>query len=258
MFGSLFNLRSKRSTVTTTVPPLVMPSGTQIVIELRRSKRARRAAIRVLPGDPRVELVLPERFPVNAALSFLESRRPWLIDRLSGIEPAIPFVEGSIIPVLGRDRVLKTALKPRPGESLFHLDEDSVTVFGRPEHLARRTRAGLADLAGRLLRDRVNVLAREADRVVTRVSIGDPASRWGSCSSRGRLRFSWRLVLAPESVLNYVAAHEVAHLIHMDHSPAFWDVVAELCPTYETDRLWLKQNGARLMRYGAEGRGKPR
>jgi predicted metal-dependent hydrolase len=219
-----------------------------VPVVLRHSPRARRVALRLRATDRQVELVLPQGAPIAPALRFLESRRDWLIDRVARLEAPIPFIEGARIPVLGRERRLCTGTQPGLGS--FHLTEEAIEVFARPEHVARRTRDGLAKLAGTLLRRHALHFAELVDRRVTGIAIGDPKSRWGSCSSRGRLRFSWRLVLGPESVLRYVAAHEAAHLVHMNHSPAFWRVVEGICPGYEAERAWLKQNGASLMRYG--------
>ena len=232
------------------IPPLVLPSGEAIPVGLRRSKRAIRTAIRIRSQDAAVELVLPERLPLKAGLQFLDSRRDWLIARLSCLESSVPFAEGAIIPVLGRNRILRTGPKPEPGMGPFRITDEAIEVFGRPEHIARRTRDGLSSLAGQALRGHVDQFARKINRTITKVTITNPTSRWGSCSRDGRLRFSWRLILAPETVLAYVAAHEVAHLAQMNHSPAFWRVVAELYPAYESERQWLKRNGARLLRYG--------
>jgi predicted metal-dependent hydrolase len=229
---------------------VLLPGGRLIPIAIRRSKRARRIAIRIKQDCAGVDLVVPERAPLGPALAFLDSRRAWIADRLAHAAPSIPFAEGAVIPILGRNRTLRACAKPAPGRRPFHLDEDELVVAGRPEHIARRTRDGMMALAREELKARVLALAPQVGHAAPPVTIGDPRSRWGSCSSRGTLRFSWRLVLAPVPVIDYVVAHEVAHLQHLNHSPAFWALVAELCPDFAAQRAWLRRHGQALMRYG--------
>jgi predicted metal-dependent hydrolase len=117
--------------------------------------------------------------------------------------------------------------------------------------LPRRVRDHLVALAKRDFADRARALAARLGKSVTRVGVRDPKSRWGSCSSRGALSFSWRLIFAPEPVIDYVVAHEVAHLVEMNHSPRFWRVVASLVPDSAAPRAWLKRHRMELMAYGA-------
>lgn len=230
--------------------PIQLPSGTIVPVIVRRSARARRSAIRIRAGDLAVELVVPERARLASALEFLDSRRDWLVARLAALPEPVAFEAGAVIPVLGRDRVLQTTLRPPPGSGPFRLSATTIDVSGRDEHIARRTRDGLVALASTILRPAAFELAERVGRRPSAVMIGNPRTRWGSCSSKGVLRFSWRLVLAPEPVLRYVAAHEVAHLLHMNHGPAFWALVHALYPEFERERAWLKQHGSRLMRFG--------
>lgn len=230
--------------------PLHLPSGGIVPIMIRRSTRARRSAVRIRAGDLAIELVVPERARLSAALEFLDSRREWLVARLSMLPEPVAFKAGAVIPVLGQDRVLQTTLRPLNGNGPFRLTETTIEVAGRDEHIARRTRDGLMALAGAILRPAALEFAERSDRRPSAIMIGNPRTRWGSCSSKGVLRFSWRLVLAPEPVLRYVAAHEVAHLRHMNHGPAFWALVAELYPAFERERAWLKRHGGTLMRFG--------
>ena len=123
-------------------------------------------------------------------------------------------------------------------------------MSGRAEHLPRRVRDYLKAEAKQELSVRSHDKAAAIGQRVTRVTLRDTKSRWGSCSHQGALSYSWRLILAPESVLDYVAAHEVAHLVHMDHSPSFWRLVADLHPDPDSARAWLKRDGSALWRYG--------
>ena len=125
-----------------------------------------------------------------------------------------------------------------------------LVVAGAAPHVARRVRDHLVRLARA---DLTSASARHASAVgkrIARITIRDARSRWGSCSASGRLSFSWRIVMAPPEVIDYLAAHEVAHLVHLDHSGKFWDLVATLCPGHAAARAWLKRHGASLHRYG--------
>lgn len=235
---------------TTALEPLRLPSGALVPIVLRRSARAHRSAIKIRAGDLAVELVVPERARLATALDFLDSRRDWLAARFTALPGPVTFNPGAVIPVLGRDRTLRTSLRPLPGNGPFELTATTIEVAGRPEHIARRTRDGLVALAATVLRAASYELAERVGRRPSAVVIGNPRTRWGSCSSKGVLRYSWRLILAPEPVLRYVAAHEVAHLLHMNHSPAFWTLVESLHPGFAQDRAWLKSHGSALMRFG--------
>jgi predicted metal-dependent hydrolase len=128
-----------------------------------------------------------------------------------------------------------------------------LTVAGEPEHAPRRLLDWLKRQAHQDLRNRVAVHAGRLDLTPARIFVRDQTTRWGSCSTTGALSFSWRLVLAPPFVLDYLAAHEVAHLAHMNHGPRFWAVVERIMPRHEEARAWLRKHGASLHRYGAEG-----
>ncbi|MEL7205889.1 MAG: SprT family zinc-dependent metalloprotease, partial [Pseudomonadota bacterium] len=129
------------------------------------------------------------------------------------------------------------------------LMEDRIEVPGSADRVGTRVATWLKLLARDRLIEASDRYAAELGRPYTRLSLRDTRSRWGSCSAQGRLMYSWRLILAPPEALDYVAAHEVAHLQEMNHSPAFWSIVADLCPDYETQRLWLRHEGTSLHRY---------
>src|SRR5579859_8093140 len=231
------------------IAPLELPDGSRLPVLLRRSQRAQRIALRLRASQPGIELVVPQGVSLKRALAFLESRRGWIAAQAAKLPPRIPFVDGAAIPVLGIDHRL-TALGLRRGVPPFHIGAGAIEVTGLPEHLARRTESGLRDHARALLDDKTARLAARLGKRLGRVSIGDAASRWGSCSTAGNIKYSWRLVLAPEQVLDYVVAHETAHLAEMNHSRRFWAVVEALHGPFEAERNWLKRNGARLLRYG--------
>ena len=134
----------------------------------------------------------------------------------------------------------------------FRIQDGAIEVTGLPDHLARRTEAGLRDRARLLLADKTAAMAERLGRRHGRVTVGDAASRWGSCSAAGNIKYSWRLFLAPERVLDYVVAHETAHLAELNHSRRFWRVVERICPDWERAKAWLNTQGTALHRYGED------
>jgi predicted metal-dependent hydrolase len=128
--------------------------------------------------------------------------------------------------------------------------QGEIWVRGEPAHLSRRVRYYLAGLARAELARRARPLADRLGRKIARISVRDTKSRWGSCSSSGNLSFSWRLIFAPEEVVVSVVAHEVAHLVEMNHGPRFWRLVDALAPDHDRQRRWLDRHRAELLAYG--------
>lgn len=214
-----------------------------IDVTVRRSSRARRMTLRVSRLDGRVTLTLPRRVAEAEGAAFLAEREGWLRRHLAEIvRPERP-VFGMSVPVEGVPRLLL------PGDRRPELDADRLLLPGDPERVAPRLAGFLKALARERLAAAADRHAATLGRSYRRLTLRDTRSRWGSCSVAGDLMFSWRLVMAPPEVLDYVAAHEVAHLARMDHSPAFWAVVAGLCPDYARHRRWLAENGAALARF---------
>jgi len=217
---------------------LDLPGSPGVRVRLRRSARARRLSLRVSGVDGRVTLSLPHAVPVAAARDFLDRQADWVRGHLADRpQPWTPTI-GGVIPVEGRDLPIVAGPRAR-------LCDDRAEL-----RAGRAAGPQLAGLLKALARERLSVACdRHAGRLgrrYTALALRDTRSRWGSCSSAGRLMFSWRLVMAPREVLDYVAAHEVAHLAEMNHSPAFWAVVARLCPDYARRRRWLRDHGAVL------------
>lgn len=228
----------------------ILPGNPPIEILLRRSARARRLTLRVSRLDGRITLSLPPFTPEAEAMAFARGKEDWLRRALARRAPALVPAPGLEFPVEGR--VLRLTSASGRG---VRVEAGALLVPGAPD----RTAARLAAFLKLLARDR---LAEATDRHAAALglrpagmTLRDTRSRWGSCAPDGRLMFSWRLVMAPPEVLDYVAAHEVAHLAQMNHSPAFWAVVARLCPGYRAPRQWLKAQGDSLLRwqFGAAG-----
>jgi predicted metal-dependent hydrolase len=220
--------------------------GTPVAVRI--SSRARRMSLRVDAAARGVELVLPGRFSVETAITFVARHRGWIAARVAAMPPPLRLADGAVIPVFGvPHRIRRTS---EPAAAPVSIADGEILVRGDPAHLPRRVIDHLKALARRDFAGRARALAARLGKSVTRVGVRDPKSRWGSCSSKGALSFSWRLVLAPESVVQYVVAHEVAHLVEMNHSPRFWKVVASLVPDSAGPRAWLRRHRAELLSYG--------
>ena len=222
----------------------VLSGNPPVELTLRRSARARRVSLRVSSLDGRVTLSLPKGMNPAEARAFAEEKSGWIRKHLSRQAQAVMVGIGATLPVRGAERTVVSG-PVRTAE----LTENTLVVPDRPDMAADRVKAFLR-LAARndLARACAKYTAR-LQRDFKRMTLRDTRSRWGSCSSTGNLMFSWRLVMAPPEVLDYVAAHEVAHLAEMNHSPAYWDTVARICPEYAHPRQWLRQNGQHLHRY---------
>ena len=226
---------------------LSLPSGESVAIEVRRSQRARRLAIRILDSRGGVELVLPRRASLREGMRFASERAAWIEAKLVALPPRVPFADGAVVPVLGQPIVLRHRPElPGPPARL----NGSLEVPGALAELPAAVRAWLIDEARHELDSRSHAMAERLARAVRRIRVGDPDSCWGSCSAAGNLSFSWRLVMAPCNVLDYVVAHEVAHLAAMHHGPAFWRAVEWLVGDPTAPRSWLRRHGSRLRRYG--------
>ena len=226
--------------------PLVV-SGLSAPLELRESVRAHRMTLRVEPTRGVIQVVVPAGHSEYEAARFVGRHVAWVRSRLAALPPARPFVDGASIPVLGvehrvrHDPMLRGVGRCVAGE---------LCVGGQSEHLGRRVRDLLIIESRRLLGERAHAMAAVLEARVRGISVRDTRSRWGSCTASGRLSFSWRLILSPESVFNYVVAHEVAHLREMNHSPRFWAEVARLTSEAAGARAWLRCNGPALLRFG--------
>lgn len=217
-----------------------------IEVDLRRSSRAKRLSLRVSRLDGRVTLTLPQNARAHEGISFLESKEVWLRAHLDQLAPVRPVAIGEQIMLRGHLVPIVQGAGKR-----VSIHDNRVEVPG-PQDVGPKIKAQLRQLARNALAEASDRYAGQLGQSYTRLSIRDTRSRWGSCSSRGVLMYSWRLIMAPPSVLDYVAAHEVAHLVEMNHSDAFWAVVAGLCPGYQTERQWLRAHGDTLHRVAFE------
>ncbi|MDW3223221.1 MAG: SprT family zinc-dependent metalloprotease [Paracoccaceae bacterium] len=215
-----------------------------IALILRRSARAQRISLRISQLDGRVTLTLPKRVSEREAMGFAREKESWIRKHLAARGADVAVGLGAVVPVGGlmHEVVAGSGRKVR-------FEAGRVAVPGKPERAGRRLAGYLKTIARARLAEASDHYAAKLGRPYTALTLRDTRSRWGSCTSEGRLMYSWRLILAPPEVLDYVAAHEVAHLLEMNHAPAFWEHVQRIYGDYKAPRAWLRKQGGDLHRY---------
>jgi predicted metal-dependent hydrolase len=221
-----------------------MTAADDLPYRIRRSDRASRVRVSVDPsGD--VEVVLPRRSPASAAPAAIDELRPWIERRLreaSAVRAAIA-ARGATLPYLGT----QLALAPQQGRTRVHRAGERLLVPADDERATAAIERWYRRAAAREIAPRLDAAARALGTTYTTLSIRGQRTRWGSCTARGAMSFNWRLLLAPEPVLDYVVWHEACHLRVMDHSPRFWALVRRHCPDFEEHRRWLRLQGSTLV-----------
>lgn len=230
----------------------IVHEGVRHRVQVKRVWAAKRFTLRIRAASRDAVVTMPPRGSAAAARSFVERHAAWIGSRLQRLPAARSFGIGSTIPIRGIDHVITH----RPGSrGVAWIEAESsdapprLCIGADAPFVARRVKDFLVAQARRDLAEAVSRHARTLGVARGRLTLRDTSSRWGSCSTSGSLSFSWRLIMAPHHVLDYLAAHEVAHLVEMNHSPAFWGVVATLVPDYRRAEAWLKLRGADLMRF---------
>ncbi|MGH1571514.1 M48 family metallopeptidase [Methylobacterium sp. P31] len=229
----------------------VQHEGASLRIALRRRPTARRITLRVSAATGEVVITLPSRTAVNTAQRFAASHAEWIASRLARVPERVIFEPGAILPLRGEPH--RVSLRGTRSGAVRVEQENGEAVIAlscEAAHVARRIRDFLTQEARRDLAEVIERYAPRLGQRPVRVTLRDTRSRWGSCTARGELNFSWRLILAPPMVLDYLVAHEMAHLREMNHSPRFWALLRDLCPNVDAAEAWLKRNGTSLHRYG--------
>ena len=222
-------------------------------VRLRRHSQARRYTLRIHASSRDVVLTMPPRGSVKQAREFAQKNGAWIAIRLRRLPDAVPFAHGARLPLRGIDHRIDHRRGERGTVWVEQNDgELRLCVAGAAPHVSRRVHDYLRREARRDLETASRAAAQALGVAIRRVSVRDQSSRWGSCSSTGVLSYSWRLILAPAFVLDYLAAHEVAHLIEMNHSRRFWRLVEKICPDMGRAKAWLDAHGADLHRYGMD------
>lgn len=220
-------------------------------VRVRRHPRARRLRLRYDAALGELKLVMPPRGRISDARRWVEGQSDWIERQRSTRAAGEPVTQGTRLPWRsGTLTIAWSADAPRAP----HIDGSLLRLGGPESAIGRRVRRWLEDQARREFTDASHAMARQAGLKLNAVSIGDPRSRWGSCTSTGRIRYNWRLVMAPDHVRLAIVAHEVAHLAHLNHGPAFYALVTDLCgDAHDRSRLWLKQHGSDLHRWRFDG-----
>jgi hypothetical protein len=227
---------------------MVVPAeGGEVSILTRRDRRARRMTLRIDAANDRAVLVLPTWVPMSEGLRFVRAKARWMKEKLDSLPPRERFEDGACLTLFGAPvtichRADLGAVVVRDGPRLY--------VGGAKDRVALRVVAWLKTEARARLAERSQTMADRLGKSIKRVSVRDSRTRWGSCAADGSLSFSWRLALAPADVSTYVVAHEVAHLVAMNHGPKFWRTVEVLLPDHGHAKTWLSENGVKLLRHG--------
>jgi predicted metal-dependent hydrolase len=229
--------------------------GLQAPVEVRRHPAARRMTLRVSRSRRAVIVTLPMSCDLRQADTFLHHHLDWVRRHLGSLPQPVPFEDGAVIPLRGRMHTLEFPARST-GHKIASLDAGEeglrrLVVPGGRDCARRRLAEWLVAQARCDLAKRVGAHAANLRLKPKRIAVRDQSSRWGSCSTTGVLSFSWRLVLAPPFILDYVAAHEVAHLAEMNHGPRFWALVERIVPRSAEARQWLRVYGMELHCYGA-------
>ncbi|MFP4314438.1 MAG: M48 family metallopeptidase [Alphaproteobacteria bacterium] len=219
-------------------------------IRIKHSRRARRLALRLDTKERVINLVIPKGMSLKKAQEFASAHESWIDSVLHELPPVIPFEHDRSIPVLGADRMIVINRDKGRKSTQIDLQPAHLIVHTNKEDPSSRLERYLKNLAREKLTEMAFTKAVDINKEIKSIRIGDMKSRWGSCSEDGRLSFSWRLLFAPSMAMDYVVAHEVAHLIHLNHSRKFWNLCRDLSIDYMEGEYWMRNHGAELMRYG--------
>lgn len=228
------------------IPEALEIVGISIPLVVRRDARAKRMIMRLQPGRTAIAVTVPPRAPVRTVLAFIERHKGWAESRLASAPAPLVVACGAKIPFRGGDLLLVHDPKRRSSHFEAGSAECRLLVGGEAAHFKRRVADFLKREARRDLQAAVDRHVACVGLKPAALSLKDTRSRWGSCTAGRRLSFSWRIVMAPPPVLDYLAAHEVAHFCQMNHGPGFWALCRELCPRMDEGRAWLKQHGSSL------------
>lgn len=221
--------------------------GRSLPVKVSENERAKRITLRIMPDGEGLKVTTPGHVGDDEIEAFVERNRNWAAARISRMPDKVEMTEGALVPFKGIDHRVVLSGKLR-GVVKADIVED-IPVLIVPGETNSTSRKLLAFLKSEARKELNRVVAIHSDKIGIRpkqLRITDTTSRWGSCSTTRTLSFSWRIIMAPPEVLNYLAAHEVAHLKEMNHSNRFWTLTRELCPDTDTQKTWLKAHGNKL------------
>ena len=225
--------------------------GRDVPVTLKANGRARRFIVRVHPITGEVAITAPSETSFPHALRFAKKEHRWIAKQLAAVPERVPFTPGAKVPFRGLPHLIEHA--PHRKGTVWREERDAIPAIistGAEPHVPRRVKDWLKKQARKEFDALVTAFAADIGQMPKKLTIRDPETRWGSCATNGVMSFSWRLILAPHYVMRYVAAHEMAHLIHMHHRPTFWRLVDTLVDDVDVAKEWLSQHGSQLHRYG--------
>lgn len=220
------------------------------LVTVKRSKRARRVALRLDAKEGVMNLVVPPHMKLDSALKFAKTHEKWVKETLAALPPSVPFEDGTIIPILGQKRRISITYDEKFKRTDIQLLKTVLQVRTNQIDPSRRIRRYLKTLAKETLTEMTKKKIRRIGVDKVTVAVRETKSRWGSCSEDGNISYSWRLIFAPEIAMDYVVAHEVAHLAHMDHGDEFWRLCRRLSKDVFEGEYWMRNHGNILLRYG--------
>ncbi|MCI5077581.1 M48 family metallopeptidase [Oricola sp.] len=227
-------------------------AGRSLPLRVSEHPRAKRLTLRIKPGAQGLSVTTPVGISMLEVERFLHRNRAWLEDKLDGMPDQPQVRPGVKIPIRGVNHEIVHEAGRGLTRAVRDVDGARLIVRGEREHLPRR----VADYLKKEAKAEIGALVEKHTATIGRraktIRYKDTVSRWGSCSSEGNLSFSWRIMMAPRPVIDYLVAHEVAHLKHMNHGPKFWALCEELCPDTKRCKAWLKKNGGALQAIGFE------
>ena len=220
-------------------------------LNVRMSPRARKLTLRLDSQARKVHLIVPKRASMKAAYQFALQNRGWIEEKLAMLPRPVPYHDGELIPVLGRQLRITIDHDDIYKLTKVSIEDDRLVVETRLDNPSGRISRFLKTLAEREFETIAHQKAEIIGKKIHVLTLRDMKTRWGSCSKDGRMSLNWRLIFAPFETYDYVIAHEVAHLIHDNHGKNFWKLCEELSTDFSTGSEWIARNSNELMRFGA-------
>jgi hypothetical protein len=225
---------------------MALESEFDFKVKIRKSLRAKRITLRVCHVTGELKITIPPKLQMSVLRKFIDKNTNWIRSKLNKFSPSVIITEGILLPIIGQNRriLVDTNLV-----SSYLLKETELLLPKTKNPFEVQLKLVLKKIAEDYFTATCADYANRLDVEFLKISVRDPISRWGSCSSDKKLMFSWRLIMAPLEVSSYVAAHEIAHLLQMNHSRKFWAVVSSISPNYCNQRNWLRENGRNLHKF---------
>ncbi len=225
-------------------PDMIKIGSPEIAIYVRKSTRAKRLSIRIPGATDKVFLIVPKKVSLLEATKFALEKEQWIRKQLKSKIEISKIILGSSVPVEGINYLIEGGKNQR-----IKFENNKILIPLNYTDFAKHLKVYLSELSRQRFFSKTTFYCDLIGRKFVKINIKDPKTRWGSCTSTGNLMYSWRLILAPKSVLEYLVVHEVSHLVEMNHSIKFWQHVEKLMPNFRESQLWLKKNGQKLHSY---------